>query len=124
MGGIIVLADTHFGIRKGTISMPGYCADFLHHITTMHHEEIQAYDGKIMKKVLESPEKVIFLGDIVELWDSQNEAVSFCMSSLLSEFSQMMCSYLKIVTLMKVSFLQGTRNMSSSMDTSSIHASD
>lgn len=89
MGGIIVLADTHFGIRKGSISMPGYCADFLHHITTMHHEEIQAYDGKIMKKVLESPEKVIFLGDIVELWDSQNEAVSFCMSSLLSEFSQM-----------------------------------
>ena len=28
MGGIIVVADTHFGIKKGSISMPGYFADF------------------------------------------------------------------------------------------------
>ena len=97
MGGIIVLADTHFGIRKGSISMPGYCADFLHHLNTTDHEEIPAYDGKIMKKVIDSPEKVIFLGDIIELWDSADEAVSFCMSSLLPELSQMNAEFIYVL---------------------------
>ena len=88
MGGTIVVADTHFGVKKDCISMPGYFADFVKHIKTMKDEKIMTYDGTVNEKTLESPERIIFLGDIIELWDSENEAVNLCMSSLIPILSE------------------------------------
>jgi UDP-2,3-diacylglucosamine pyrophosphatase LpxH len=89
MGGIIVVGDTHFGITKDSISMPGQFSDFLKYIRGMDEEKVRMYDGVISEKHLESPEKIILLGDIVELWDSCDEAVTFCVSSLIPTLSEM-----------------------------------
>lgn len=97
MGGIIVVADTHFGIKKGSInmSMPGYFVDFLEWIKNLEEKEfkVKVVDGpvkrgKIKEKILYTPEKIVFLGDIFELWDSENQPVTACRSTVLPTLSE------------------------------------
>jgi UDP-2,3-diacylglucosamine pyrophosphatase LpxH len=87
MGGIVV-ADTHFGIRKdNSISMPGYFADFLRWVKQLEIEgkqSVKILDREVIKeKTMIAPENLIFLGDIIELWDSEDEAVNACVTLLL-----------------------------------------
>lgn len=92
MGGIIVVADTHFGIKKdNSISMPGYFGDFLWWIKELEEEnkKVKILDRNTIKdKTLIKPKEIIFLGDIIELWDSDDEAVSTCVSSLLPTLAE------------------------------------
>jgi len=92
MGGIIVVADTHFGIKKGSISMPGYFADFLRWIKELEKENEQKVKildrGTIKDKTLIKPKEIIFLGDILELWDSEDEAVNTCVSTLMPTLAE------------------------------------
>jgi len=92
MGGIIVVADTHFGIKKGSISMPGYFADFLWWIKELEKENEQKVKildrGTIKDKTLIKPNEIIFLGDIIELWDSEDEAVNTCVSTLMPTLAE------------------------------------
>jgi len=92
MGGIIVVADTHFGIKKGSISMPGYFGDFLRWIKELEEEKkktVKILDGETPKdKTLIKPDKIIFLGDILELWDSEDEAVNTCVSTLMPTLAE------------------------------------
>lgn len=90
MGSVVVVADTHLGITKDSFSMPGYFADFLKYLKDeMEQKSVKIFDGTVKEKVLQEPEKVIFLGDIIELWDSEDEAVNFCLSSLVPILSEM-----------------------------------
>ncbi|MCK4310186.1 MAG: metallophosphoesterase [Methanomicrobia archaeon] len=91
MGGIIVVADTHFGIKKDSISMPGYFADFLKWFKKLEeeNENVKFLDkNNITEKTLKNPEKIILLGDIIELWDSDDEAVSACVSTLIPTLAE------------------------------------
>jgi len=92
MGGILVVADTHFGIKKGSISMPGYFADFLRWIKELEKENEQKVKildrGTIKDKTLIKPDEIIFLGDILELWDSEDEAVNTCVSTLMPTLAE------------------------------------
>ena len=92
MGGIIVVADTHFGIKKGSISMPGYFADFLRWIRELEKEKekkVRILEGESPKnRTLTRPDKIIFLGDIIELWDSEDEAVNACVSTLIPTLAE------------------------------------
>ncbi|MGD2249681.1 MAG: hypothetical protein PVF58_14835 [Candidatus Methanofastidiosia archaeon] len=95
--GIIVVADTHFGIKKADInmSMPGHFAEFLEWIksledtpTTVNILKGSLKDKTITKKTITHPEKIIFLGDIIELWDSENEPVNACVTSTMPTLSE------------------------------------
>ncbi|MBU7015106.1 MAG: metallophosphoesterase [Theionarchaea archaeon] len=95
--GILVLADTHFGLMKGKInmSMPGYLAEFLEWVGSLEREKIavKVIDGEIKEenirvKIISPPEKIIFLGDMLELWDSKNETVSASILTLLSNLTK------------------------------------
>ncbi|HEC93472.1 MAG TPA: hypothetical protein ENI51_10885, partial [Candidatus Atribacteria bacterium] len=93
MGGIIVVADTHFGIKKdNSISMPGYFGDFLRWIKELEEEKektVKILDGETPKdKTLIKPDEIIFLGDILELWDSEDEAVNTCVSTLMPTLAE------------------------------------
>ena len=92
MGGIIVVADTHFGIKKGSISMPGYFADFLRWIRELEKEKekkVRILEGESPRnRTLTRPDKIIFLGDIIELWDSEDEAVNACVSTLIPTLAE------------------------------------
>ncbi|KYK36135.1 MAG: metallophosphoesterase [Theionarchaea archaeon] len=98
MGGTIVVADTHFGIKKGglNVSMPGYFADFLKWIREL--EEKKEFKVKIVKghireeniedKTISPPDKIVFLGDIFEFWESENEPVAACLSTVIPILSE------------------------------------
>ncbi len=97
MGGIIVIADTHFGLKKGNVnrSMPGYVAEFLEWVKSLEKEPetVKIVEGDIKKgvikdKTISSPDKLILLGDIIELWDSDNETVAASILSMLPTLSQ------------------------------------
>ncbi|MBU7017563.1 MAG: metallophosphoesterase [Theionarchaea archaeon] len=92
--GIIVVADTHFGLKKGKInmSMPGYLAHFLEWVNNLESEPVQIIEGDIKEenlrmKNISSPEKIIFLGDLLELWDSKNETLAANVLTLLPTLS-------------------------------------
>jgi hypothetical protein len=92
--GIIVVADTHFGLKKGKInmSMPGYLAQFLEWVNNLESEPVQIIDGDIKEenikvKNITPPEKIIFLGDLLELWDSKNETLAANVLTLLPTLS-------------------------------------
>lgn len=96
MQGIIVIADTHFGIKKGSInmSMPGYFADFLDWVRTLDENPVtvNVVDGPLRKKTIKEktiypPNKIIFLGDLIELWDSEKEPVTACVSTIIPTLS-------------------------------------
>lgn len=95
--GIIVIADTHFGLKKGDVnrSMPGHVAEFLEWVKGLEKEPktVKIVEGNIKKgvikdKTISSPEKLILLGDILELWDSDNETLAACVLSTLPTLSQ------------------------------------
>lgn len=95
--GIIVVADTHFGIKKVDInmSMPGHFAEFLEWITSLKNNPVTVKiikgslkDKTITKKTIKTPEKIVFLGDILELWDSENEPVNACITSVIPTLSE------------------------------------
>ncbi|MBU7048226.1 MAG: metallophosphoesterase [Theionarchaea archaeon] len=92
--GIVVVADTHFGLKKGKInmSMPGYLAHFLEWVNNLEREPVQIIEGDIKEenirvKNISTPEKVIFLGDLLELWDSKNETLAANVLTLLPTLS-------------------------------------
>ena len=93
--GIIVIADTHFGLKKGktNMGMPGYLAQFLEWVNNLDKEPpLQVVEGSIREeniklKNISPPEKIIFLGDMLELWDSEDETLAANMLTLLSTLS-------------------------------------
>lgn len=91
------MADTHFGLKKGDVNrgMPKYVAEFLEWIKNLEKEPttVKIVEGTLEKgitknKTISNPDKIIMLGDILELWDSDNETLAAAVLSLLPALSQ------------------------------------
>ncbi len=89
---LIVVADTHFGLKKAKINMgmPGYFANFLDWIASLEGQPVtvKVLEGPLQEKSIKEktiyfPQKIIFLGDILELWDSEDEPVAACVATLM-----------------------------------------
>jgi UDP-2,3-diacylglucosamine pyrophosphatase LpxH len=93
---IIVVADTHFGLRKESEhSDPNAFSDFLTWLKSLEANGAQevkagiwssAQDGGI---TVRPPEKIVFLGDILELWDASKQAIDACTRSIFQSLSMM-----------------------------------
>jgi UDP-2,3-diacylglucosamine pyrophosphatase LpxH/uncharacterized membrane protein (GlpM family) len=70
---IIVVSDLHLGGREDTNTSKRFCR-FLDHLTTGSPVvyDTCSREGNIVSKRLLPPEKIILLGDILEVWDSRN----------------------------------------------------
>ena len=102
---IIVVADTHFGLYTDEEACdPGAFTDFLNWI-----KELEGGKKKILKigawgsadagtkLVLKPPEKIILLGDILELWTSSNEAVLASIISIIQLMSELSCEKIYVL---------------------------
>jgi UDP-2,3-diacylglucosamine pyrophosphatase LpxH len=102
---IIVVADTHFGLYTDTEACdPNAFADFLNWI-----KDLEDGKKKILKigawnsadlgttLVLEPPEKIILLGDILELWTSSNEAVFASIIHITQLMSELNCEKIYVL---------------------------
>ena len=102
---IIVVADTHFGLYTNSeVCDPTAFADFLDWIIDLEEGEkkqlkIGAWSSKDAETtlVLEPPEKMIFLGDILELWTSSNEAVFASTTSIIQSLSDLNCEKIYVL---------------------------
>ena len=92
---IIVVADTHFGLKKeGQNCDPNAFSDFLAWVASVEQkgkDEINLGIWSIgnEKMVVKPPEKMVFLGDILELWDTTKEAVDVCSRSIVQTLSNL-----------------------------------
>lgn len=96
---LIVVADTHFGLRKeAQVCDPKAFSDFLNwikHLEGGGEEQviplgIWGYEqGKSL--ALKPPEKIIFLGDILELWDASVKSIDASTRYLIQLLPDLKC---------------------------------
>jgi UDP-2,3-diacylglucosamine pyrophosphatase LpxH len=109
-GSIIAVADTHLGLKedttfkifKNTMScQPVILASFLRWVKELEEKDkfvtVEGPSNEIVKRRLTKPEKLIFLGDVLELWDASNKRVSTCLSSIIQVLSSLRCSKICLI---------------------------
>ncbi len=91
---IIVVADTHFGLRKeNEHSDPKAFSDFLSWVASLEQKGPEKLNSRIWSRTQEEtitikpPEKLIFLGDIMELWDASKQTIDVCTRSIIQSLS-------------------------------------
>lgn len=101
---IIVVADTHFGLYTDSEACdPNAFADFLDWVIDLEegeekHLKIGVWSSKDDETfVLEPPEKMIFLGDILELWTSSDEAVLASTISIIQSLYELSCEKIYVL---------------------------
>jgi len=96
-GSIIVIADTHLGLNKeNQVCDPEAFSDFLKWIRRLEEREKEALNRgtwgtsrNVMD--LKPPEKIIFLGDILELWDASRNSIDISTRSIVQTISNLNC---------------------------------
>ena len=100
---IIVVADTHFGLRKETqVCDPNAFSDFLNWIKYLERGGKEKLDlgiwGSSEKSVvLEPPEKIILLGDILELWDASAKSIDASTRYVIQLLSDLNCEKIYVL---------------------------
>ncbi len=89
---IYAIADTHLGLReKGRrlhSDSPAYVADFLRWLHSLPEAGIEfpvLENGSIVARVFQPPTHLILLGDILELWDAENQNILLSSASVTDE---------------------------------------
>jgi UDP-2,3-diacylglucosamine pyrophosphatase LpxH len=103
-GSIIAVTDTHLGLKEGTTlkvfkntmsCQHVILASFLQWVKELEKNDkfvtVEGPSNKIVKRRLTKPEKLIFLGDVLELWDASNRRVSTCLPSITQVLSSLQC---------------------------------
>ena len=101
---IIVVADTHFGLYTDSeVCDPNTFADFLDWVIDLEEGDKKRLKIGVWSSegtetlIFEPPEKMIFLGDILELWTSSNEAVFASTLSIIQSLSDLSCEKIYVL---------------------------
>lgn len=100
-GSIIVISDCHLGLvsggkEKGVVCEPDKLGQFLSWLIRLERGErfsipLGPWGGGRGEKVLKPPEKVILLGDIVELWDAADREIDQCSGPIFDLLGRLSC---------------------------------
>jgi len=100
-GSIIVISDCHLGLvggerKKGVVCEPEKLGQFLSWLIRLKNgEKISVVLGPWSKgrgeKVLKPPEKVVLIGDIIELWDAADSAIEYCSRPIFELLGKLDC---------------------------------
>lgn len=89
---IIVVADTHFGLRNEAFFEPEVFSSFLRWVKLLEKGEVEPLKlGNNQQKVLNPPEKIVMLGDVLELWDASDKSVDICARTITPLLSELKC---------------------------------
>lgn len=99
---IIIVADTHFGLKKEKQNCdPNAFSDFVDWIASLGQIECELklgnWGGENERMMVKPPEKMIFLGDILELWDTTKESVDACSRSIIQNLSKLTCEKIYVL---------------------------
>jgi UDP-2,3-diacylglucosamine pyrophosphatase LpxH len=94
---ILVVADTHFGLNKKEQKCdPGAFSDFIDWVLKLEKkgkEELKlgVWGAKEEELFLKPPEKIILLGDMLELWDASKKSIDACSRSVIQSLGSLSC---------------------------------
>jgi len=95
---VYAIGDTHLGLRdwspKGHRERPLFVADFFRWLSALPEEgyPLPLWDGHaVSTRVLRRPDRLILLGDILELWEAENQAILFSVATVSSVLSRVPC---------------------------------
>ena len=99
---IVVVADTHFGLRNEMCFEPEVFSGFLRWVKRLEKCEVEPlklgdWDAVKDEKVLEPPGKIILVGDILELWDASDRSVDICVRTFFPIFSELDCEKIYVL---------------------------
>lgn len=100
---IIVVADTHFGLRKKDQACdPNAFSDFLKWVRGLEEKGKETLNLGIWSENgndidLKSPEKIIFLGDILEFWDATANSIDASTRSIVQSISGLNCEKIYVL---------------------------
>ena len=102
-GSIFVISDTHLGLvsspderRKGVVCEPEKLGQFINWLIRLENGEktkikLGPWGAGRKEKVLKPPDKLILIGDILELWDAPDRSIEFCSRPIFDLFQRMNC---------------------------------
>lgn len=89
---VIVVADTHLGVKDKVSSRPLILSGFLQWVKRLEEEPISVKLGDWGEgedtKALKPPQELILLGDILELWDATDRSVDACSRSIIKSLGE------------------------------------
>jgi len=101
---VYAIGDTHLGLHewgpRGHRERPLLLADFFRWLSALPEEgyPLQTWDGQALtKRVLRRPDRLILLGDILELWEAENQAVLLSVASVSSVLSRVPCQKIYVL---------------------------
>lgn len=100
---IIVVADTHFGLdQPGQAADPKAFADFLKWIKQLEENGKETLKTGPWVSIEESmpllpPEKIILLGDILELWDASSKSIDISTRYIIQLLSELNCEKIYVL---------------------------
>jgi UDP-2,3-diacylglucosamine pyrophosphatase LpxH len=100
---IMVVADTHFGLKKEKQNCdPEAFSDFLHWVEELEKNgetevKLGMWGTTGEKMTVKAPEKMVFLGDILELWDTTKESVDACSRSIIQTLAKLICEKIYVL---------------------------
>lgn len=100
---IIVVADTHFGLnKKDQVCDPNAFSEFLNWIRCLEEKGKETLNrgfwGRNNEQIdLKPPEKIIFLGDVLELWDASKNSIDVSTRSIIQSLSALNCEKIYVL---------------------------
>lgn len=102
-GSIIIVADTHFGLNKqDQVCDPNAFSEFLNWVRCLEEKgketlNLGIWGGNKKDMDLKPPEKIIFLGDILELWDASKNSIDVSTRSIIQSISALNCEKIYVL---------------------------
>jgi len=95
---VYAISDTHLGLHewtpKGHRERPLLVADFFRWLSALPEDgyPLPMWNGRAVDtRVLRRPDRLILLGDILELWEAENQAILFSVATVGSVLSRVPC---------------------------------
>jgi UDP-2,3-diacylglucosamine pyrophosphatase LpxH len=101
-GSVIVISDCHLGLvggaekRKGIVCEPEKLGQFLNWLARLERGEkikikLGPWGNGRKEKVLKPPEKLLLIGDILELWDASDRGIEYCSRPIFEQLNKLNC---------------------------------
>ena len=101
---VYAIGDTHLGLRdrspKGHRERPLFVADFFRWLSALPEEgyPLPIWDGDgVRTRVLRRPDRLILLGDILELWEAENQAILLSAATVSSVLARVPCQKIYVL---------------------------
>jgi len=101
---VYAIGDTHLGLREwgpdGHRDRPLIVADFFRWLSALPEEgyPLQIWNGHgLTTRVLRRPDRLVLLGDILELWEAENQAILLSASTVSSVLARVPCEKIYVL---------------------------